>query len=539
MASVRGTELGKLKMENGGRNTDIRNSKFVIRNCARSFFALLPMLLVILVRLAGPEDLDHNDQAKQALYVLDIRTAGNWILPLEQGVAMATKPPLYAWLAALASATEDARSVFVCRLPSMLAALGVVALLFLIGTERWGSAAGTAAAWAFAASHTAVKLSIHIRPDMVLTLCTTASLFALHRLERNDAGATPRVARQGWMAALFWAGIAFGILAKGPPAIVVAGGGLAALAFARPWRGVVAELFRSHGILFLLLPAVWFLLAYMVGGNAYLRTVVLPETVERVLGTGAGGDRGHFPGYLVGDFLVKTAPWSIITVMGLVEIVRCRATQAVGGPFRARPGGPVGGRSPLPQPDSGTTYFAAAWFLPGLLLFSLSRGQREDYLLPLLPGAALLAAREIVRWAPGAGGPAWRRIVLLGAAAGILCLHLAASVGMSTAARSGRGDDLEAFVREVERLRAPGDEIVFCGTLGNGVRFMLGVNRPSVPPDRVPTAGSRGGRVWVVAAEDGAAELGAQRPGRFVERVRRPWGRDGRRELVLLEAAPE
>ncbi len=502
-------------MENGGPNTEIRNWKFEIRNWSPTLVALLPMLLVILVRLAGPEDLDHNDQAKQALYVLDIRTEGNWVLPLEQGVAMATKPPLYAWLAALASAPADATSAFACRLPSALAALGVVALLYWIGSERWGPAAGSAAAWAFAAAHTAVKLSIHIRPDMVLTLCTTASLFALHRLDPirlPDGRGAEAPPTSGRLSALFWAGIAFGILAKGPPAVVIAGAGLAALAFSRSWRGIVAGLFRSHGVLFLLLPAVWFLLAYMVGGNAYLRTVVLPETVERVLGTGVSGDRGHFPGYLVGDFLVKTAPWSIFTVMGLVEIVRRRSS----------------------------SFFAAAWFLPGLMLFSLSRGQREDYLLPFLPGAALLAAQEIERWLPGAAGPAWRRFALPCAAAGILCIHLAAGVWMSTAARSGRGEDLEAFVRDVERARASGDEIVFCGTLGNGVRFRLGVNRPSVPPDRVPSApGPRGGRVWVVAAEDGAAELAAKRPGRFVERVRRPWGRDGRRELVLLEAAPE
>ena len=519
-------------MENGGPNTEIRNWKFEIRNWSPTLVAFLPMLLVILVRLAGPEDLDHNDQAKQALYVLDIRTEGNWVLPLEQGVAMATKPPLYAWLAALASAPADATSAFACRLPSALAALGVVALLYWIGSERWGPAAGSAAAWAFAAAHTAVKLSIHIRPDMVLTLCTTASLFALHRLDPirlPDGRGAEAPPTSGRLSALFWAGIAFGILAKGPPAVVIAGAGLAALAFSRPWRGIVAGLFRSHGVLFMLLPAVWFLLAYMVGGNAYLRTVVLPETVERVLGTGVSGDRGHFPGYLVGDFLVKTAPWSIFTVMGLIEIGWSRATRGVAP--ASLPTGSNDSRAGM--------ILAAAWFLPGLLIFNLSRGQREDYLLPFLPGAALLAAREIVRRLPGAASPAWRRYALPGAAAGILCLHLAAGVWMSTAARSGRGEDLEAFVRDVERARAPGDEIVFCGTLGNGVRFRLGVNRPSVPPDRVPSApGPRGGRVWIVAAEDGAAELAAKRPGRFVERVRRPWGRDGRRELVLLEAAP-
>src|SRR5262249_51417944 len=48
--------------------------------------ALLPMALAVGVRLAAPENLDANDQAKQALYVLDIWERGTWILPREHHV---------------------------------------------------------------------------------------------------------------------------------------------------------------------------------------------------------------------------------------------------------------------------------------------------------------------------------------------------------------------------------------------------------------------------------------------------------------------
>jgi len=119
--------------------------------------ALLPMALVIVVRLLGPEDLDSNDQAKQALYVLDICESGRWILPREQGNLPATKPPLYAWLASLASLAGGGPSELACRLVSAAAALGIAALVFSLAAGRWDERTGVGAAWAFASIQRCIR----------------------------------------------------------------------------------------------------------------------------------------------------------------------------------------------------------------------------------------------------------------------------------------------------------------------------------------------------------------------------------------------
>src|SRR6266545_921512 len=154
-------------------------------------------------RFSLPDDLDSNDQAKQALYVLDIWERGSWILPREQGVLPATKPPLYAWLAALASAPAGGPTEIACRVPSALASLAPARLIWLLGSRLWSSAVGVAAAWIFATTHTALKLCIHVRPDMLLTVLTTTALIALLWRE----GESPRA-----NALLFWLSASLSIL---------------------------------------------------------------------------------------------------------------------------------------------------------------------------------------------------------------------------------------------------------------------------------------------------------------------------------------
>ncbi len=469
--------------------------------------ALLPMALVIVVRLLGPEDLDSNDQAKQALYVLDICESGRWILPREQGNLPATKPPLYAWLASLASLAGGGPSELACRLVSAAAALGIAALVFSLAAGRWDERTGVGAAWAFASFHTTTKLSTHIRPDMVLTLLTTLSLLALSRLELGKPKA---------MRALFWLAASFSILAKGPPGPLVVGAALLGLAFLPRWRATIRGLLLSPWIFLLLLPALWFALALAEGGEQYWKGTVLRETVERALASGAREGKGQHPGTLLVHFLVRDAPWSWIALANATAALFRRDAQAP--PSQAS----------LP----------AFWLLGGLLVFSLFRGQREDYLLPLLPAASVLAAAPwFSRWGrpPDAAGRRPRAAIFFSVAALVLAGAVGYTLYLSPEARSGRGDDLDRFAERVNGERRPEDSVSFYGPLGNGVRFLTRLNKPSSTLEevgRLPRPAT-GGRNLLICDADGEAELAMKAPERFVPLLRHPHGR-GNPELVLL-----
>jgi hypothetical protein len=94
---------------------------------------------------------------------------------------------------------------------------------------------------------------------------------------------------------------------------------------------------------------------------------------QRVTGTGDRADRGR-PFYLYfRDFPLRFTPFSVFTLAALW--------------LWRRPGSEV--RRPF--------LFVAGWFLGGFAFFTLSSGKRADYLLPLYPAAALLAALPFAR----------------------------------------------------------------------------------------------------------------------------------------------
>lgn len=522
--------------------------------------ALLPMLVAVSAALLGPVDLDENDQAKQALCILDVWERGNWILPLERGVLPATKPPLFAWLAAACSLPFGGPTPLSCRLPSAAAALLLAAVGYALACERWGNRVGIAAGWLLGASPF-VAVITHVRPDAVLSLLVATSLFALHRIEAG---------RPRGMAWLYWCSVSLSALAKGPIGPLLASVPLALLAW-RPagdrarWR----VLLHPWALSTLTLPLVWFALALTIGGMDWLTGTVLNETVERALGTGARAGKTHPPGYLLLHFLGKWAPWSALALIGAARAFRA------GADARLR--------------------LLAVWLLTGLVLLNLSRGQRWVYVMPLLPCAACLAAATIEAserarllfrvatalataaalvlaallvalpgwsllsgavavgpWLPACLGLAG----LLGAAAlglerrargvslgALVAACLVVNVGyasvLSTAARSERGRVTAAFAEEVLARVGPADRLVLYGDwLGYALHFLLRHNEASITREELSLLDLRptrpGGRVLLVAATGYEADLESCLPGRFRPVLIRPH-RDDRPGLVLYE----
>jgi 4-amino-4-deoxy-L-arabinose transferase-like glycosyltransferase len=525
--------------------------------------AMLPMALVVLVRLLGPGDLDNNDQAKQALYVLDILDNGNWILPLERGFQFASKPPLYAWLAALSSVALGGVSALTCQLPSVLASLGSVYLLFRIGAERWSPRVGLFAAAMFASSHTVVDLSIHVRPDMVLTLLVLLAYTAVHRLEMGQARGMP---------GLFWGALSVSALAKGPVGPVLIAAPLAVLSLRAPTRQALRPVLRSRWSALLLLPLSWAGLALLVGGTRYVREVIEFESVQRFMALGEHARHVKPPGYPLAHLLAQFAPWSLLAALGVgfaVAGVRARRLDA---------------RLALPL----------AWLVVGLVTVSLSLTQRKDYILPLLPAAALLAAvvvaeaRPLARraWAVlfgaaglasaaaavwiwlggadpgdplGALGYGWslalggaagalalaglagaRRasipsFAVASAVSGLLILHSAYSFELSPVARGGRGAAIADFAARVNQSRRPGQELVLLAGVSNAAAFLMRAYDPPLALadlERSPSCRAGVPAPLLVVPMSSLEEIQTRWPGRFRIRAQQVYGGRG---LALLE----
>src|SRR5258705_8697676 len=74
----------------------------------------------------GARVLSTNDEARFPMLARDILSQGHWLLPRLDGIPHLNKPPLHAWLIALASWPTGAVTPWTACVPSVLAGLAVV-----------------------------------------------------------------------------------------------------------------------------------------------------------------------------------------------------------------------------------------------------------------------------------------------------------------------------------------------------------------------------------------------------------------------------
>ncbi len=315
----------------------------------------------------------------------------DWIVPYFNGEPRLNKPPMSYWLTGLAAAvagSSDRVEPWHGRLPSLLAGIGLLAIMTTVGSRFFGGRAALYGAGLFATSAGFFSYAHDARPELVYAFFCTAGVgsFMLATLTRARAFA-------GWIY-LMWVAYAFAILTKGPqvPAMLLVASGLF-LAFVQG-RGLVG--------LWLLKP---------IGGLALLAALTIPWwwllkqglAGEQVVSFQLAGsllvpDFQHLlNGYYLYRPLQLVLPW--LPLMPVAWIIALRAHDE--------------GRE--------ACMFLATTILVAVLVFSLGGQQRYFYLLPLLPIMCLLAGRGVERML-AAGGPVFfivlavQAAVVLGAA---------------------------------------------------------------------------------------------------------------------------
>lgn len=266
----------------------------------------------------------------------------DYVMPRLDGMPYLDKPIVY--FAAEAAAMEVAGPTeFAARFPAWLF---TIATAFLIAwfARRVGIEA-PAAAIIFMSMPFTIAFSRTVIFDSALSFFITAALIAFY-LERPTAA---------------WAAMAFGVITKGPVAIAIPL--IVAIPFAI-WRRRARTLISIAGIiLFVVIIAPWVIAVSGVVPD-FLRYVLVTETAQR-LTTGAlkrTGPPWYFIPYLLGGAL----PWI----------------------FSVR-------RSASGEQDRWLGRYLMLWAAVPFIFFSLSQSKRPQYILPLMPAIALLAAR---RW---------------------------------------------------------------------------------------------------------------------------------------------
>jgi len=344
-----------------------------LASTGRVWLALSVLLVLRLVSLAL-YPLTDNTEARYAEIGRVMWSLGDWVTPwFDYGVPFWGKPPLSFWATASSFGIFGVNE-FAARLPHYLAGLGVGYLVWGWAAQRTRQEAMLVAAL-LAGSSLMLLSSGAVMTDMTLLVGITLAMRGFWLGLHGNAVVQKR---EGW---LFFAGLAVGLLAKGPLVLVLAGLpiGVWAIwerALARVWRGLP---WVRGSVLLLLLVVPWYALAES-RTPGFLNYFLIGEHWHRFVTPGWAGDlygsahkAAHGTIWLYA--WVALLPWSLVLPIAA---------------WRWRKPGPV---MPAPSLEKSLVLYWFLWALTPAVFFTMAGNILWTYMLPALPAAALLGAR--------------------------------------------------------------------------------------------------------------------------------------------------
>lgn len=342
----------------------------------------------------GPPLGDH--EALVAQCARDMRLSGDWVVPQFLDTPFIRKPPLGYWLVAAASylfpndaATGLPVTNAVARLPSALAALGTILILWKLASAMFGRNSGLVAAVLASTCVFSLLYAPNATVEMLVTFCCVwAYAHFWFGITTHSRG------RRKFHLLMFYVAFGVAMLAKGPSPLAMVGVPIAYWWYTWRAQRVIA---RGTSNLFIKVPVVFFRSLWRETGRACTRLWVFPGVIiflamfvpwmiavamqaqhafsewnwqylQRFQGDFEDTrDRGVF--YYVPILLGLLIPWT----PALVESVAAPWLKRFARQRKA-------------------LYFVGCWAVVGVVVMSLMGFKKPYYILPALPGFVLLIA---------------------------------------------------------------------------------------------------------------------------------------------------
>lgn len=322
------------------------------------------------IGLVGP------DEPRYAWIARNMAHNGNWITPFLYDLPWFEKPILYYWSAAIAFKFLHSPE-WAARLPSSFAALVSALAMAWLGLRRYGVATAWAVLLIFPTCIGVIAFAHAASPDMLFTaslalaLVCVASVLEKLKVFSGDHQDTYRSDKLALIFLGVWLG--FATLAKGPAAVILAGGSVSLWALVtQNWKPAFRLLHPLAILSFCIVALPWYILCSYFNPN-FLRTFILLHNFQR---------------YLTPVFQHRQPFWFFgpIILFGLLPWTALLVGTAFDGRRIFRDG--------TWRTSSG--FFIACWSVFPVIFFSFSQSKLPEYILPVFPPLALLMARSFV-----------------------------------------------------------------------------------------------------------------------------------------------
>ena len=340
---------------------------------ARFFEWELGLLVVLTLVLYSCRLTDlsiRGEESRRGRIAWEMIHSGDWLVPRVQGLPRLSRPPLQYWTIATAGIFRGQVDAIAVRLPSVLATLLTVMLIYGHG-RCWMSRRGAFASGAiFATFAQVLQLGRLGETEAIFTLLLSSALLVWHigMMRSWSPVAT-------WTIAYILAALA--TLAKGPQAPVYFAGGIGLyLVLSRQWRFAFSWSHAIGIVVFLGLVSAWQIPFAMALGQERVSYVYLSEVAKRFEDHAVLTFATHLISFPFEVWLGSLFPWSLF----LLAYARRDVRQSLGA---------------LKMPVLFLTgciciAFPTVWIPPEA---------RTRYFMPLFPCFALLCGCVIEYWA--------------------------------------------------------------------------------------------------------------------------------------------
>ncbi len=365
----------------------------------------------------GSYPLFDPDEPVYGQVAREMAGGAGWLSPHLNGALWFDKPPLFYWLSAL-SVSIFGPTEFACRLPSALAALGLVGLVYALARRDFGSRAALLSSLVMATCLQQIVLARAAVTDMTLAFFLTLALLCYRCWLDEALLPTPSRAKLRWALGC-GAATGLAMLTKGPVAPL-----LLSVTFVLHlwWLGRLRVLLSASAaaavVMVLLVGLPWYVTMYVLHGQEFVQGFLVANNITRFLKAEHAQQTGHWYSILL-NFPVLLGfffPWSAFLPQALA--LQWRQARGRDKGSTELEGTVIGAR------------LAMAWLGVVFVFFSLSKTQLVTYIFPLYPAAAVLVG---LLWSQAEGDSSAQRGVRGGAWAAGLC-SVVLTIGLAVTA---------------------------------------------------------------------------------------------------------